>query len=361
MRKTIIYLVLLAVLGFGVYYFIFSNKNVFGTDEAGFTVEDTAAVYKIYMADKSGNTIKLERKENGWVVNDTFTAIQATVNTLLKTLKSQQAQYPVPEVNHNTVIKNLAAKGVKVEVYGKDGERIKTFYVGGQVGTIAGTYMLMEGAERPYVTQLPGFEGYVTPRYSTDMKDWRDRTVFNIAEADLKSVSVQYPDAPLNNFTLTRDNNGKISVLTDPALMSGYPFNQRRANVYVKFFEKVYSEGFLNGINNIDSAIAYAPKRCIVDVETRQGQKQHLEVYWMLVNKRSKNLTVPDPDVPNEYDADRYYAVMNNFKDTILIQRASFEKLFQPGYKFYRPDDEPKQLNNKDTIIANSVNIPAGN
>jgi hypothetical protein len=359
MRKTIIYLLLLAVLGFGVYYFIFSNKNVFGVDEADFTVEDTAAVHKIFMADKSGHTIKLERNADGWMVNDTFPAIQATVNTLLKTMKNQAAQYPVPESNHNTVIKNLAAAGVKVEVYGKNDKMLKTFYVGGQVGTIAGTYMLMEGAERPYVTQLAGFEGYVTPRYSTDMKDWRDRTVFNIKPGDLKAVSIQYPDEPLNNFVFTQDDNNKIAITTNAEIMK-MPFNKRRAEVYAKYFEKIYCEGFINGTSRLDSVLTYAPKRCIIDVETKQGKKQHVEVFWMQINKRSKNMDAPNTDMPGQYDADRFYATMNNFKDTILIQYATFEKIFRKGYEFYSPDEEQKQLTNKDTIQMNSVKIPTG-
>lgn len=360
MRKTILYIVLLVVLGFGVYYFLFSNKNVFGADEAGFTVEDTAAVYKIFLADKSGNIIKLERKEKGWVVNDTIPAIEATVNSLLKTMHQQQPMYPVSENNHNMVIKTLATKGIKVELYDKNSDLMKVFYVGGQAGTISGTHMLMEGAKHPYVVQVPGFEGYLTPRYSVDIKDWRDRTVFDIAQADLKSVSIQYPDEPLNNFTLVQDEKGKIAVTTNPALMQ-QPLNERRAKVYTGFFEKIYSEGYLNGALDMGAIIANAPKKCAMDVTGKNGETHHVDIYWMPVGKRSKNLDVHDPDVPDGYDADRYYAVANNFKDTLVIQRYTFNKLFRKGYEFYSPDEQEPMLTPDDTTRRHNVVLPVSN
>jgi len=357
MRKTIVYIILLVVLGLGVYYFLFSNKNVFGADEAGFTVQDTAAIHTIFMADKAGNTVKLERSEKGWLLNDSIPAIQATVNTLLKTMNQQQAQYPVNEGSHNMVVKNLSATGIKVELYKKGGKLFKTFYVGGQAGTIAGTYMLMEGAEKPYVVQVPGFEGYLTPRYSVNVKDWRDRTVFDVAQANLKSVTIQYPEQQLNNFTLTQDAQGKITVKTDPELMHN-PFNERRAKVYAGYFEKIYSEGYLNGVPGMDTVIAAARKRCSIDLETKQGDKYHVDIYWMPVGKRSKNLDVPDPDVPDGYDADRYYAVANNFKDTLVIQRYTFNKLFHKGYEFFSPDEEAPMLTPDDTMRRHNIILP---
>ena len=48
-----------------------------------------------------------------------------------------------------------------------------------------------------------------------------------------------------------------------------------------------------------------------------------------------------DPDIPDGYDADRFYATLNNFKDTVIIQRVSFDKLFRKAYEFYQVDTQP--------------------
>lgn len=350
MSKTIIYLVLLIVLGVGVWYFLFSDKNVFGVNEAGFQVKDTASIGKIFLADKSGNTIVLERKDKGWVLNNTYPALAAPINTLMQTLAEQEPVYPVPENMHNMVVRNMAATGIKVELYKRNGKEIAVFYVGGQVSTTSGSYMLVDGAKRPYVVQIPGFDGYLTPRYSTNMKDWRDRTVFRLPADELQSVAVTYPDMPLNNFTLTKDAAGKVSVQVDPVLTEGNAYNERRAKVYSGFFENINCEGYINGIPHMDSILASTPKKCIIDVKGRNGYEQHVEVYWMPQDQRSKNLDTPDPETPEGFDSDRFYATMNNFKDTIIVQRTSFDKLFRSAFEFYQPDEQPTA---PDTLLKN--------
>ena len=341
MRKTILYIIILGILGFGVYYFLFSNKQAFSTDEAGFTIADTASVGKIFLADKSGQSILLERKDNVWMLNKDYKAIQEHVSTLLATLATQTPMHPVTEEQHDFVIKNLATNGVKVEVYNNSGEKLRTFYVGGQVQSQTGTYMLMENAERPYVVQVPGMIGYLTPRYGTEVKNWRDRNVINIAPEDLRSVSINYTSEPLNSFTLTQDGDAKLSVDVDPGLSKGHDLNINRAKGYTHFFKNVNSEVILNGNFGLDTLFKTLTKRLSIDVTDKNNKKQHVDVYWMPENRRSKNQLTMDPDIPDGYDADRFYATINNFKDTVIIQRVSFDKLFRKAYEFYQVDTQP--------------------
>jgi hypothetical protein len=350
MAKTIIYIVVLAVLGFGVYYFLFSERNVFGRDDAGFQIADTANISKIFLADKDGNTITLERMRNGWMLNNKYTAMQSPVNTLLQTLATQIPSYPVPSTMYNNVVKILAATGIKVELY-KGDKKFCVFYLGGQANNLAGTYMLMEGSKKPYVVQVPGFDGYLTPRYSTQIADWRDRTVCNIPSEELKTVTVKYLETPLNSYTLTQIDTAHINVDADSALIKGQQFNKRRAKVYTKFFEALYHEGYINGATGLDSTIKSVPKICTIDVSGTKGQAQHIEIFWMPINRRSKNMLTPSADIPQDYDADRFYATINSFKDTIIIQRGTFDKIMRKAYEFYQPDDTTvhKQVYEKGT------------
>lgn len=339
MKKTIVYIVMLLLLGFGVYYFIFKEHDAFAGSEAGFTIKDTSAIGKIFMADKKGQTILLERKPNGWILNGKYPVMPSPLNTLMETLLRQTAAFPVPQQAYNTAITVLAGTAVKVEVYDKAGDKIRVFYVGGQANDNAGSYMLMEGAQTPYVVQIPGFPGYLTPRYSTDITDWRDRTVFNVPAAQIASVSVQYPQEPLNSFVMKAGKDGKLTVDVDPVLSNGKTVNSRRAEVFSKFFERVYCEGYINGVYKLDSIIKSTEKRCDIELITKDGAKQQVAVYWMPLNRRSKNMLKPVPGVDDKYDADRYYAVINQAKDTVIIQFGTFDKIFRKAWEFYTPDD----------------------
>lgn len=345
MRKTFLYLLLLVVLGFGVYYFLFNPKeDIFSVDEAGFTIKDTAAIGKIFIAGPDGKSVTVTRTDSGWMLNEKYRALRSAVNIVLKTVAKQRAEYPVPESMHNTVVSVLAGRKVTVELYNRRGKLMRRFFVAGETKDVDGSYMLIDGAQRPYVVKVPGFEGYLTPNYPYDFAHWRDRTVFDLEPDQVKAVSVTYPEYPLNSFVI-RQQEGKVLVEGDPSITGNkQKFNERRARVFLKFFENMNLEGYLKTGTGMDTMLQVMPKYCELDVTGYQGQHQHVDIYWSPLTKRSKNLTTPDPDIPdNKYDADRYYAVINDFRDTAVIQSSVFNKVFRKAYEFYEPDVQMEQ------------------
>ncbi|MEZ4906911.1 MAG: hypothetical protein R2771_04540 [Saprospiraceae bacterium] len=56
--------------------------------------------------------------------------------------------------------------GIKAEIYNKDGEILKSYYVGGSPQNSIGTYFLMTGAASPLVMTMPGFTGNLKVRFS---------------------------------------------------------------------------------------------------------------------------------------------------------------------------------------------------
>lgn len=340
MRKTIVYIVILGILGFGVWYFLFNDKSVFGEDEAGFTISNVADIDRIFLANQKGDSISLQRNGDSWLLNNKHIASVRMVETLLQTFKEQYAAYPVPDNAHNNVVKSLAGSGIKVEVYDRNGRKIKTFYVGGQALGNKGTYMLMEGAKRPYVVQLPAYQGYVTPRYSTEYAAWRNRNVVNLTPDQLASVSVQYtfPDELLNSFTMVRADGGKFAIKLHPDLNMSAPLNEKRVKAFAGFFEQVGCEGYLNGVYKLDSLIGAAAKYCDIAIEDTKGNKNNIAMYKMKVYKRSKNVT--DETSLDEFDADRFYGIINNGRDTVILQNHTFGKILRRGYEFYQSEEE---------------------
>lgn len=335
MKKTIIYLFIIAVLGLAVWYFIFKPAKAFN-GEANFSVKDTNSIGKIFIARENGESITLEHRNDGWYLNKKYKAYYPAVHTLLEAIYGQNAIYPVPREQHNNVVKAMAGDGYKTEIYDRNGNRIRTFTVGGETNNGTGTYMLADGASRPYVVELPGLPLYLTPRYTTDEATWRDKSIFNFAAKDIKRATVQYFQFPINNFIINQ-NNGKITIDTDPQLTKNKQPNIKRASSYLTFFERVNCEGFTNGLVDIDSTLRVTEKRCIINVATLTDS-QNVTIYWMPLNRRSKNLLTPRQNYPNQYDADRSYAVFNNNKDTAILQNQMLDKILRAGYEFYEDD-----------------------
>ena len=136
MQKTFLYLGILALLGFGVWFFLFSQKsgNLFRSQNANFGVHDTASIGKIFIsANDAQTTITLERRPEGWILNNQYPVLTTTLKQLMNTLYNQKAIYPVPDVNRNDVIRGLIGGGIKTDIYDLEGRKMRTFFVGGEV------------------------------------------------------------------------------------------------------------------------------------------------------------------------------------------------------------------------------------
>lgn len=344
MNKTIVYIAVLAFLGFGVYYFLFRHSDgLYSERDANFTITDTGSVQRIFMVQNDGQSVLLERSAvpGKWTVNKKYDAMGVQVYNVLTCLYKQTAFAPVSEKDHDRVIKLLAGLAVKVEVYNKKGDKIRSFYVGGEGPNYHGSFMMMDGSTTPYLVEVPGFKGYLSPRFSTDIKDWRSRLVFNLTPDSIQSVKIDYAGEPLSSFVLKKDKE-KIDVVLDPQMQGTVKnLNKHRTDDYITFFQNVNCEGYLNGSTDMSSDdIRKDNKRCSVALTSTSGHVDMVDFYWMDINKRSKNMNQDTTVQSNRYDADRMYAINTVTNDTMLVQFRTFEKLFRRGYEFYSPDDK---------------------
>ena len=348
MSKTLIYAVILAILGISIYFFIFrKNDNPYSANEAGFKIKDTASIGKIFIASNDGQSVTVERKTGEWSLNGNMKALPSMVDLIMNTVSSQAPLYPVTRNAIDNAIKTLSTDGIKVELYDRQNKKMCAFYVGGSSVNGTGTNMLMEGAKTPYVVQTPAFTGDLRSRFSTNIADWRDRTVFNVPATEIKSISVNYMQKPLNSFVMEPGPNN-ITVKGDPAVTTAIgPLNERRAKLFLDYFRHVNCEGYLNGKVGMDSVIMKTVKMSSIDVETTHGTHQTAHIYWMPINKRSKNRLSTDDEVPDEYDADRLYAIINDNRDTVMVQTQVFMKILRSSFEFFQKD-VPRPVQNGD-------------
>lgn len=351
MLRPLLYILVFALLAAGIYFFIVKKDSTpFDTSEAGFHIKDTASVGKIFIAAAHGESITAERKNGGWILNGKYKALPSAVDLVLGTVATQEALYPVTKASYESAVKLLSTEGIKVELYDLKGKKMSIFYVGGTAVGGTGTNMLMEGANTPYVVQALAFNGDLRPRYSTRFSDWRDRTVFNIKPGDISQVTVTYNNDPLNSYSITQADN-KYTLVGDPAITTTMgPLNTNRTKLYMNYFEQVNCEGYLNGKEGMDSVIKGTIKRATIDIDTKTG-KEHADIYWIPINRRSKNKLVANDDIPDDYDADRMFAVINGAKDTVLIQIPTFRRILRKSYEFYMTDTKAPKIPQPNNIL----------
>ena len=337
MRKNIWYVVALLAILLGIYgvYFINPSESVFGNKEDQFSYTDTASIYSIFLADRKGNKIHLQRAGNIWTVNEKYQAMAPNVNDILRVIATQKAMYPVPTIKHNDIVKGLAGSGIKVELYNEHGEQLRVFYMGGVADDNQGSYMLLEGAQHVYVVNMLGFNGYLTPYYSTMIEDWRSRIVFDALPHQIKSVTVIDASDSMASFKLEHTKDTFLLKPITKKVIATTPLIQGKAKSYLDFFKFINCEGYLNGLPKLDSIIASVPPKGDIYLELTDNSIQHVRLFWMFMNKRSKNVYKENGKDPLPYDGDRCYAVFNKDADTAIIQLGIFNKITRKAVEFY--------------------------
>lgn len=296
-----------------------------------FAVKDTGSVVKIFIADKKGNQVLLERQQGaGWLLNGKQTARPDGVRLLLATLHDIEVRSPVARAAYNNVIRTIAGHGIKVELYNSNG-LLKTIYVGGPTQDQYGTFMYLENSSAPFIVHIPGFEGYLTPRFIVNADDWMIRKVIHLTQKQLRRLHVTDRSRPGYTFTIARTDEDEFSLLDENNQpVSGV--SRDKIISYLQFYEFLnyeFTEKTLTAAQ-ADSLRQTTPFRTIV-VEETGGQSTRVDLWRR--PQTSSTVHKSDPaGVPFSYDIDRMNATLNGDTTLLVVQYFSFEKLFRsPG------------------------------
>lgn len=286
MKKNLIYLLIVLLLG-GVAYYLFFGKskgNTIQAKEQEFSVKDTASVDRIFFAAKTGTAILLEKQKDGsWLLNKKFVARKDAVDLLLETFKQVSVKSPVPTAAVQNVLKTIAVDGIKVEIYA-GGDMIRSFYVGSGTNDNLGTYMLSEGSEQPYVMYIPGWEGYLTPRFFLDEQEWKSRVILDGNEQTIASVRLEYLHFPDEGFELKKDASGNWSI-QNLKPMKTIKANPALFKEYLTYFSNINCEGYENNNPKKDSVMSNLPAIQVKLVRT-DGKTTTLKMWPRIMPER---------------------------------------------------------------------------
>jgi len=311
-----------------VVYFVWVRKpwSTLKGELKDFAIADTGAVTKIFLAEKTGNKVLLSKLDDGtWLVDNTYKADPAKVNLLLSTMYNIKVRNPISEKEHNGIVKSMATKSIKTEFYTGD-KLLKTIYVGSATADQSGTFMLIEGSTMPFVTNIQGFVGYLTPRFYPFPIKWRSKEIFTVDPKNIASIKVHYPAKPAQSFEV---KNGIEVAVNGTANKQSITVNQGFAKYYLGSFTSLYFEGYDENIgkSETDSIIALQPF-CIIQLTTTAGKVAKLTVFYKPVGDHTKQLYDEEGNTL-PFDQEKYFGVLNNESNIGYIQQYTFGKIFK--------------------------------
>lgn len=331
-RNIFLFIILIVLIAITAWFFRNSSSSTLRSELSDFAVADTASITKIFLADKFGKSVLLERTGNGWTANGK-PALQPNVVFLLDAIKNIEVRHPVAKAAYNNIMKQMAATGIKVELYSKD-KKLKTYYVGHETQDQMGTYMYLENSSTAFAMHIPGFNGFLNIRYNTDIKTWLKKNVFSFSPEEIASITVENFLVPEKSFEIVHHDNAFE--------LHAYPSGKKIENVseekllnYVNDFRDInYERELQNTTPEIDSA-KQAGRMMIITVKTKNGEQRTARCY------RKPRAETDDDDwlkqSPNwtPYDPDRFYLEIDSLPQTFFAQYFVFGKLMRTPQDFF--------------------------
>ncbi len=216
------------------------------TADRDFAIKDVSEIHRVLLKNPVGDSICLDRQANHWIVNGTYKAFPNSVMNLLDALSSIRMQSIPSKGYYKNIMDGFRGMGIKVKIFDRNGELLKSYIVGGTTQQEYGTYFLMDGFKQPYIMEIPHFIGNVRERYDLNLTDWRDRTLIDIPSAEIEEVRVDYPYHMNNSFRILKDEN-QIKFFDVQESTQSIPVKNRKLLTnYLESMSQLGAEGIQN-------------------------------------------------------------------------------------------------------------------
>ncbi len=269
---------------FAVKYF--SNQySTLKSTESNFIV-DTSLICRIEIENKKSKVVLQKTEHGNWITDDNQLVNQQYLNFSLRIFSQIKISSLVPERDQNEIADTLKNKGTHIQLFNCKGKSILAYYVYSHIATRK-VYMMKTGSDKPYVVELPGYEGNFAAIFTLNKIDWLNPYLFTNYLPQLKEFYVENYLEPQHSFSITYDLEKKQLLLFD-SKEKEIAYDKDVMKAYQIFISEVKVEKFLSDTNLIHTL--EAKKLYQITLSTIQDDKIIFQFYPIILNgKEDKN------------------------------------------------------------------------
>jgi hypothetical protein len=345
--KNWIYIVLILVIGGALYYFIQKNKVKTMDDKmVSFAVLDVNQIQRIVITETSKLKADLVRQDNGkWKVNDLYNCRPENIRVILDGISKVRIKSTVPKAAIDNVLKNIATNGIKVEIYDAKNDLLKSYFMGNETPDNSANYILMVDPDNdkpyaePMIVEIPGFNGYLRPRYFGDQNMWRDIRVFETELKELNQIEVKWQAYPDSSFVISHLGNNQFTLkkLNGESIQN---FDTNALKRYLIYYKQAAILNYLKDAPNpypkLDSIGKTAPFLTIAII--KNGKKSNFEFFRKPIDKER----IEGVDPTKVYDLENDLVRFNEPKEFAVAQITNLGKWYQT-WKYFVPSQTVKK------------------
>jgi len=311
-----------------------------------FAVVDTTSITKIFLANSLGSQTLLERTPDGWILNKQYKPVMNNVQNLLNCIQNIRVKDIVAKAARENILKRLAVGATKVEIHYTDywikifrfkwlkHTKIKTYYIGQPTQDNMSNYAIMEGAKIPCVVYLPGFRGFVSPKYSPMESDWRSRLIVDLRLSQIQEITLADFENNDNSLRIVRSGTRYFDIIHYVTNQRLEPYDTFKLLDHLSDYRNLNYEVLLSNLSQADKDSIFDRKFKELTISDTEGNKTTITMYRL---KKDDELLddAYDIDIMNTYNRDRFYATLNgNKEDVVLCQYFVFDRIVQP-FEYY--------------------------
>lgn len=332
MKKNILLLLLALLLAF-VAYWLYSAKGTgvqSSTDlpDREFGVKDISTIGKITIQQPKYPAINFVKEGKEWIMNNKKGTNEYVLNDLLALISRVDIDYiPTTKMKEN-ILKNLPESGVNVKIWNTEGELIRDFMVGSEIGTTAGTPFMITGGNQPYIMRVPGFTGSVRSRIINKINEWESKDVYNIDPNEIVSAEVMYDRDAAASFKVSRSEDKIIVTKPGESESTAIP-NQKTAEAYLAFYRYIVAE-YNDSENPERQRIISGQRFAKITVITKDGKKSEID-YFSYADIDSKIETKS----PHQIHPDNKFFGETNDGEMYLVQQRVIYPIFRTYDYFF--------------------------
>lgn len=311
-------------------YYSKSNSGSISKDLKSFAIEDTSSIDAITLSDRQGKIVRLVKKNKIWFANDTILARRDLVNNILEVVKRIEVKAPVNKAMKKNVMNQLATGGIQVEVF-QDGDLERKFFVGGSTQDGLGTFMLLDNQDEPYITHIPGFNGYLTVRFITDLSKWKDKIIFRYLGDQISMLQIEYPNLPKESFTLRLEGIQYAGLSNFAGDTAKSNLNGDFLRAYIGNYANIQYENVADP-NKIPLETLLIPENLLatITVYDKEGKANKVELF----KRYYDGLNFLPRSAEYDFDRDRMFGRVNG-KSVYNVQYFVFNKLIVTYKDFF--------------------------
>lgn len=321
---------LIAVLGYLKYQ---QNKNTFA--DAVFKIEQIDDIGSIEITDKDGSHCEFKKVNKDWIVNDSLPAEKSKMILMLETLNKLQVELPVSDSMRKLAIEDLRKFGIQIQIKDKDGDEIKTIYIGNN--TSNGNFMILSQdgivSPDPYIVKIPGIQNVdLKYRFTARPDAWYTTEVFATSLDKIKEIKVNFTDHPLFSFVLTKDEELiQINPIVD-SIKINKPLNKEHVLQFLLEFENKHFESRLKEDSLIRLIKTLKPHSTIELVDVF-NKKRSITLYRIPSEIAPTGKDATGKDLP--FNIEKYWAFVSYSKEYVITQHFVFGPILQPYDYFF--------------------------